>query len=148
MFEEKSFKNFDLLRTKSMSRTSMISRAHVGISALNDRVRFNLYYRPQNRELENQDSIHRSPMMNFKITPGTNFIKNPTDLQLFADILNTLMHLSPACLTTLYEDFLLERNLKFGNPHLPISEEKNREKNIITQFRNFERELLINNKYI
>jgi hypothetical protein len=126
----------------------MISRAHVGISAFNDKVRFNLYYRPENREFENLDNIHRSPMFNFDISPGSNIIKNPEDLQLFADIMNTLMHLSPASLTTLYEDFLLERNIKYGNPYLPKSQEKNKDKELILQFRDYEKKLFMGNKYI
>jgi hypothetical protein len=109
ILEERAFKNYDVLRTLSRSRLSMLNKVHIGISTFNDKIRFNLYHRPAHHLLENLEDLHRSPVFDLQITPGTNEVKNLKAYQEFVDILNTVMNLSPAVLDILYEDFQVEK---------------------------------------
>ena len=109
IFEERSFKNFDVLRSLSRSRLSILNRVHIGISTFNDKVRFNLYHRPAHQQIESLNSLHRSPVFDLQITPGTNEVKNVQEFQEFVDIFNTVTNLSPAVLDMLYDDFIVEK---------------------------------------
>jgi hypothetical protein len=109
ILEERAFKSYDTLRTLSRSRYAMLNKVHIGISAFNDKIRFNLYHRPAHHLLENLEDLHRSPVFDLQITPGTNEIKNINDYQEFVNILNTVMNLSPAVLGILFEDFQMEK---------------------------------------
>lgn len=91
----------------------MVSPVQIGISAFNDKLRFNLYLRPRRQGIEGFDNIHRSNIFDLKIDPITGEIKNKEALQEFADILNTVLNVSPACIGLLYEEFLIDTNKKF-----------------------------------
>jgi hypothetical protein len=112
MFEERSFKNYNILRTMSRSRLNVVDRVHIGISTYNDKFRFNLYHRPTERRLENIHNLHRSPTFDLKIKPGTNQIENVEDFQTFINIFNTVINLSSTTLNVLYDDFLSELKLQ------------------------------------
>ena len=111
MLEERAFKNFDILRTMSRGRLNAHNRVHIGISAYNDKLRFNLYHRPLHHQLEKLESLHRTPVYDLQIKPGTDEVTNLENFQEFVNIFNTVSNLSPAVIDLVYEDFLTDVSL-------------------------------------
>lgn len=105
-FDEKSFKNLDTLKVLSKTRHAMARRTHVGISAFNDMIRFNLYCRPLHRQMENNISINCSPSFKLDIKPGEAKINNEENFKNILDILNILTNIDPNMLDELYSQYL------------------------------------------
>lgn len=87
-------------------------RTHFGISAYNDKLRFNLYRRPLRRFLEDIGNVQRSQLFDLGIDLSTQTIKNTHDFEEFLSIFNTLSSLPPADIDSLYFDFVSTSNLE------------------------------------
>ncbi len=84
----------------------MVNRTFIGISAYNDKLRFNLYWRPLNKGLENLTSVHRSEIFDLSINLNNANITNSKDFGNFLSIVNILSKQSPSSLDKLYLEFM------------------------------------------
>jgi len=105
-FDENSFKNLNTLKVLSKTRYAMTRRVHIGISTFNDVVRFNLYWRPPHRQIENKASVSCSPSFKLDIAPGDSKINNEENFRNVLDILNILTHINPNILDGLYHNYI------------------------------------------
>jgi len=105
-FEFRSFNNYDTLKILSKHRKNLVRKTHIGISAHNDKLRFNLYRRPLDRSIETLNSIHRSKIFDLAIDLKDIKITNTSDFREFISLLNILTNLSSTELDNLYDDFM------------------------------------------
>ena len=108
IFEQNSFKNYNVLRVLSKNRIAMDRRVHIGLSVQNDMFRFNLFCRGQSRSVEDIFTLQRSPVFKLNLSLGTNEIIKDENYKDFIDILNTVVSLDPSLWDDVYRDYILE----------------------------------------
>jgi hypothetical protein len=84
----------------------MHRRVHIGISVNNDNFRFNLYWRPPHRQIENSLSIAYSPLHRLDINLKDNKINDSKSFKQFLDIFNVLINVDPIALDEVFVDYL------------------------------------------
>ena len=84
----------------------MTRRVHIGISTFNDVIRFNLYWRPLHRQMENKLSLSCSPSFKLDIKPGESRINNEEGFKAVLDILNILTNINSNVLDAMYFSYL------------------------------------------
>jgi hypothetical protein len=84
----------------------MTRRVHIGISTFNDVIRFNLYWRPLHRKMENKLSLSCSPSFKLDIKPGESRINNEEGFKAVLDILNILTNINSNVLDAMYFSYL------------------------------------------
>lgn len=106
--EKKSFPNYNLLKVLSKHRLHTSKKLHVGLSASNDKFRFNLYFRMPANKMERVYSIARSNIIDLKVIPGTNKITNLSGYKDIIETINILNNIDPVELDLLYENYVYE----------------------------------------
>ncbi len=86
----------------------MARKVQIGISAYNDKLRFNMFIRNKENFIEGNTSLHRSPIFDLSIRPGETTIQNLNDFKDFLEIFTTINCLSPELIDSAYDDFILE----------------------------------------
>jgi hypothetical protein len=89
----------------------MATRTHIGISAYNDKLRFNLYRRPLYRHIESPLSVHRSQLYDLGIDLKTVKIQNVNEFKEFLSIFNIITSLTSAELDNIFTEFVSNSTL-------------------------------------
>lgn len=83
-------------------------RVNVGLALVDDKVRFNVFYRPLQNTMESDFTLGRSAVIDLNITPGTNKINNMEGFNKMLSIMNFLLHTDPKIIDLLFENYMLE----------------------------------------
>lgn len=98
----------DTLKIISKHRSAIGNISHIGLTIHNDKIRFNVYNRPDARTLENNLSWVYSPLFDLGINPGESKVNNLQDYTDFLSILNVVLSVDQDIIDQAFSDYVLE----------------------------------------